>query len=120
LGQVVLISKDFPRDFKFTIGQRLRDEVLELLVLKFLIDVFNPSNNSINRTELEGLDIDHDSCPSTKKTNFKDFSRKMKRIILEPLSPKEVDRLALDASDIITLRGIPPLTSLFFRFDLEL
>jgi hypothetical protein len=44
----------------------------------------------------------------------------MKRIILEPLSPKEVDRLALDASDIITLRGIPPLTSLFFRFDLEL
>lgn len=33
LLQVVRFSKDFPREFKFTIGQRLRDEVLELLVL---------------------------------------------------------------------------------------
>jgi hypothetical protein len=33
LGQVVQVTKEFPREFKFTLGQRLRDEVIELLVL---------------------------------------------------------------------------------------
>ena len=33
LGQVVQVTKEFPREFKFTVGQRLRDEVIELLVL---------------------------------------------------------------------------------------
>jgi hypothetical protein len=35
LGQVVHVTKDFPREFKFTIGQRLRDEVIEVLVLVY-------------------------------------------------------------------------------------
>ena len=33
LVQVVQVTKEFPREFKFTLGQRLRDEVIELLVL---------------------------------------------------------------------------------------
>ena len=33
LQQAVQVTKDFPREFKFTVGQRLRDEILELLVL---------------------------------------------------------------------------------------
>ena len=33
LGQVVQVTKEFPREFKFTVGQRLRDEIIELLVL---------------------------------------------------------------------------------------
>jgi hypothetical protein len=33
LQQAVHVSKDFPREFKFTVGQRLRDEILQLLVL---------------------------------------------------------------------------------------
>lgn len=33
LNQAVHVTKDFPREFKFTVGQRLRDEILQLLVL---------------------------------------------------------------------------------------
>ena len=33
LQQAVHVTKDFPREFKFTVGQRLRDEILQLLVL---------------------------------------------------------------------------------------
>jgi len=33
LQRVVFMTKEFPREFKFTIGQKLRDEVLDLLVL---------------------------------------------------------------------------------------
>lgn len=35
LGQVVRVTKDFPREFKFTLGQRLRDEVIDVLVLVY-------------------------------------------------------------------------------------
>ena len=33
LQQAVHVTKDFSREFKFTVGQRLRDEILQLLVL---------------------------------------------------------------------------------------
>lgn len=33
LNQAVHVTKDFPREYKFTLGQRLRDEILQLLVL---------------------------------------------------------------------------------------
>jgi len=35
LGQVVRVTKEFPREFKFTLGQRLRDEVIDVLVLVY-------------------------------------------------------------------------------------
>lgn len=35
LGQVVRATKEFPREHKFTLGQRLRDEVIDVLVLVY-------------------------------------------------------------------------------------
>lgn len=32
LLRVVVATKDFPREYKYTLGQKLRDEVLELIV----------------------------------------------------------------------------------------
>lgn len=33
LNQIMHVSKDFPREHKFTIGQKLREEVIQILVL---------------------------------------------------------------------------------------
>ena len=46
LNQIVVITKEFPREYKFTIGQRLRDDVIELLVLIYR------ANNKKDKTEI--------------------------------------------------------------------
>ena len=33
LGRVMLVTKDFPRDHKYTLGQKLRDEIITVIVL---------------------------------------------------------------------------------------
>ena len=33
LGRVMLATKDFPRDHKYTLGQKLRDEIISVIVL---------------------------------------------------------------------------------------
>jgi hypothetical protein len=33
LLRVTIATKDFPREFKFTLGQRIRDELIELVVM---------------------------------------------------------------------------------------
>ncbi|MBF0503987.1 MAG: four helix bundle protein [Candidatus Omnitrophica bacterium] len=33
LGRVMLVTKDFPRDHKYTLGQKLRDEIISCIVL---------------------------------------------------------------------------------------
>ena len=33
LGRVMLVTKDFPRDHKYTLGQKLRDEIISVIVL---------------------------------------------------------------------------------------
>lgn len=35
LGQIVRVTKELPREYKFTLGQRLRDEVIDVLVLVY-------------------------------------------------------------------------------------
>jgi hypothetical protein len=35
LLRVMLVVKDFPRDHKYTLGQKLRDEILSLIVLVY-------------------------------------------------------------------------------------
>jgi hypothetical protein len=32
LGRVMLVTKDFPRDHKYTLGQKLRDEIISVIV----------------------------------------------------------------------------------------
>lgn len=33
LSRVMAVTKDFPREYRFTIGQKLHDEIIELVVL---------------------------------------------------------------------------------------
>jgi hypothetical protein len=35
LLRVMLVVKEFPRDHKYTLGQKLRDEILSLIVLVY-------------------------------------------------------------------------------------
>ena len=35
LGRVMLATKEFPRDHKYTLGQKLRDEVISVIVLVY-------------------------------------------------------------------------------------
>lgn len=46
LNRIIFVTKEFPREFKFTVGQRIRDEILEVLVLIYR------ANSSVKKTEI--------------------------------------------------------------------
>lgn len=47
LQKVSLVTKDFPREFKFTIGQKLQDEVIGLVVLIYKANLSTNKNEPI-------------------------------------------------------------------------
>ena len=44
LQRVMVVCKDFPREYKFTLGQKIKEEVIEMVVLIYR------SNSSENKT----------------------------------------------------------------------
>ena len=56
LQRVMVVSKDFPREYKFTLVQKIKDEVIEMVVLIYHA---NSSENKISHIEnlLERLQV---------------------------------------------------------------
>ena len=56
LQRVMVVCKDFPREYKFTLGQKIKDEVIEMVVLIYRA---NSSENKVAQIEflLERLQV---------------------------------------------------------------
>ena len=50
LQRVVKATKEFPRDFKFTLGQKMKDEVIEMVVL-----IYRANSTENKSTVIESL-----------------------------------------------------------------
>ncbi len=49
LQRVMVVSKDFPREYKFTLGQKIKDEVIEMVLLIYRA---NSSEDKIYHIEI--------------------------------------------------------------------
>lgn len=49
LQRVMVVSKDFPREYKFTMGQKIKDEVIEMVLLIYRA---NSSENKLSHIEI--------------------------------------------------------------------
>lgn len=50
LQRVMVVSKDFPREYKFTLGQKIKDEVIEMVLL-----IYRANSSENKQTHIESL-----------------------------------------------------------------